>query len=82
MAKTMVSWQVFPSLLPSSRAPHVSVESKTPFPFFFKRLQRRLCHVLQGMYEMLVCQGSGQLLSILSRPNALEAESADSVKLV
>ena len=41
-----------------------------------------VCHVLQGMYEMLVCQGSGQLLSILSRPNALEAESADRVKLV
>ena len=23
-----------------------------------------VCHVLQGMYEKLVCQGSGQLLSI------------------
>ena len=34
LKKTMVSWQAFPSLLP--RAP------KTPFPFPFKRLPRRL----------------------------------------
>lgn len=82
MEKTMVSQQAFPSLLPSSRAPRVSVESKTPFPFPFKHLQCRLCHVLQGMHEMLVCQGLGRLLSILSGPNTLEAESADRVKLV
>ena len=34
----MVSWQAFPS----SRAPGVSLAPKTPFPFPFKRLPRRL----------------------------------------
>ena len=33
MEKTMVSQQTFPSLLPSSHAPHVSLAPKTPFPF-------------------------------------------------
>ena len=45
MAKTMVSWQAFPSLLPSSRAPRVSLAPKTPFPFPFKRRPRRLVYV-------------------------------------
>ena len=40
--KTMVSWQAFPSLPPSSRAPRVSLAPKTPFPFPFKRLPRWL----------------------------------------
>ena len=40
----MVSWQVFPSLPPSSRAPRISLAPKTPFPCPFKRLQRRLGH--------------------------------------
>ena len=31
------------SLPPSSRAPRVSLAPKTPFPFPFKRLPRRLC---------------------------------------
>ena len=35
MAKTMVSWQAFPSFPPSSRAPRVSLAPKTPFPFPF-----------------------------------------------
>ena len=38
----MVSWQAFRSLPPSSRAPRVSLAPKTPFPFPFKRLPRRL----------------------------------------
>ena len=42
MAKTMVSWQAFLSLPPSSRAPRVSLAPKSPFPFPFKRLPRRL----------------------------------------
>ena len=42
MAKTMVSWQAFPFLPPSSRAPPVSLPPKTLFPFPFKRLPRRL----------------------------------------
>ena len=43
MAKTMVSWQPFSSLPPSSRAPRVSpLHQKNPFPFPLKRLPRRL----------------------------------------
>ena len=42
MAKTMVSWQAFPSLHPFLRAPCVSLAAKTPFHFLFKRLPRRL----------------------------------------
>ena len=42
MAKTMVSWQAFPPLPPSSHASRVSLAPKTPFPFPFKRLPRRL----------------------------------------
>ena len=42
MAKTMVSWQAFPSFPSSSRAPRVSLAPQTPFPFPFKRLPRRL----------------------------------------
>ena len=42
MAKTMVSWQAFPSFTSSSRAPRVSLAPQTPFPFPFKRLPRRL----------------------------------------
>ena len=38
----MVSWQAFPFLPPSSRALRVSLAPKTPFPFPFKRLPRRL----------------------------------------
>ena len=41
MEKTMVSQQAFPSLLPSSHAPHVSLAPKTPFPFPFKHRPRR-----------------------------------------
>ena len=42
MSKTMVSWQAFPSLPPSLRAPRVSLVPKTPFPFLLKRLPCRL----------------------------------------
>ena len=42
MAKTMVSWQAFPSFPSSSRAPRVSLAPQTPFPFPFKRLPHRL----------------------------------------
>ena len=38
----MVSWQAFPSFPSSSRASRVSLAPKTPFPFPFKRLPRRL----------------------------------------
>ena len=38
----MVSWQAFPSLPSSSRTSLVSLAPKTPFPFPFKRLPRRL----------------------------------------
>ena len=44
----MVSWQAFPSLLPSLRALRVSLAPKTPFPFLFKRLPRRLLFSLQS----------------------------------
>ena len=40
----MVSWQAFPSLPSSSRTPRVSLAPKTPFPFPFKRLPRRLAN--------------------------------------
>ena len=43
----MVSWQAFPSLPSSSRVPHVSLARKTPFPFPFKRLPRRLVQTLK-----------------------------------
>ena len=33
MEKTMVSWQAFPSLLPSSRAPCVSLANSLSLPF-------------------------------------------------
>ena len=42
MSKAMVSWQAFPSLPSSLRASRVSLVPKTPFPFLFKRLPRRL----------------------------------------
>ena len=38
----MVSWQAFLSFPSSSRAPRISLAPKTPFPFPFKRLPRRL----------------------------------------
>ena len=40
--KTMVSWQVFPSLPP--------LAPKTPFPIPFKRLRRRLAFSFQAAY--------------------------------
>ena len=44
LRRLKVSWQAFPSLPPSSRASGVSPAPKTPFPFPFKRLPRRLLH--------------------------------------
>ena len=43
MAKTMFSWQAFPSSLPPSLLVRpYSLAPKTPFPILFKRLPRRL----------------------------------------
>ena len=51
MAKTMVSWQAFPSLPPSSRAPRVSLAPKTPFLF-----PSNACHA--GYDNLTFCKES------------------------
>ena len=50
MAKTMVSWQAFPSLPSSSRAPRVSLAPKPPFPSLSNAchagyMTTNLCHL-------------------------------------
>ena len=54
---------IIPSLPPSSRAPRVSLAPKTPFPFPFKRLPRRLSS--DGQY--LQCSLLQRLLMFSNR---------------
>ena len=63
VAKTMVSWQAFPSFASSSRACRVSLAPKTPFPFPFKRLPRRLTStcIFKRYTYLFVQKGQRQL---------------------